>query len=78
MSEAKQGTLAKLEARRVNLDSRIEHVRKRISKDEKRKEQRRKVLAGEFLFRLLGSDWKRVGERLKGEGKLSERDSDLF
>ena len=78
MIDPKVEKLRQLESRRTDLDSKIIGIRKRLARVEKAKLVRRKILAGEYLLRLVGNDWARVVERLKSEGKLSERDAELF
>lgn len=78
MIDPKIEKLRQLESRRTDLDSKIMGIRKRLARVEKAKLVRRKILAGEYLLRLVGNDWARVAERLKSEGKLSERDAELF
>jgi large subunit ribosomal protein L7/L12 len=77
MEEAK-AKLRELEARRVRLAARIQRMRGRMSAEERKKDTRRKILAGAYLIRLMGGDLQRVGRRLREAGFLNFRDAQLF
>lgn len=70
--------LKRLEARRERLAARIQRIRGRANADERKRDTRRKILAGAYLIRLMGGDLKRVGLRLREAGYLAERDAGLF
>ena len=70
--------LKRLEARRERIAVRIQRLRGRANADERKRDTRRKILAGAYLIRLMGGDLKRVGLRLREAGYLAERDAGLF
>ena len=70
--------LKRLEARRERLAARIQRLRGRANADERKRDTRRKILAGAYLIRLMGGDLNRVGLRLREAGYLAERDAGLF
>jgi hypothetical protein len=70
--------LKRMEARRERLAARIQQLRGRANAQERKRDTRRKILAGAYLIRFMGGDLKRVGLRLREAGYLSSRDADLF
>ncbi len=50
----------------------------RKARTEKNRETRRRLLAGDYLYKLLGSDWQRVGKRLQEAAMLKPTDKLLF
>lgn len=77
MEEA-EAKLRELEARRLRLAARIQRMRGRMSAEERKRDTRRKILAGAYLIRLMGGDLQRVGLRLREAGFLKEQDASLF
>ena len=67
-----------LEARRERIAARIQRLRGRANAEERKRDTRRKILAGAYLIRLMGGDLKRVGLRLREAGYLEKRDAGLF
>lgn len=67
-----------LEARRERIAARIQRLRGRANAEERKRDTRRKILAGAYLIRLMGGDLKRVGLRLREAGYLERRDAGLF
>lgn len=68
-----------LEARRARIAARIQRLRGRTAADERKRDTRRKILAGAYLIRLMGGDLERVGKRLMDAGYIiSDRDAALF
>ena len=63
---------------RAQLDARLANARAEMSRQERRDETRRKIIAGVWAFKTLGSDWQRVGEELREAGVLDVRDFKLF
>lgn len=70
--------LKRLEARRERIAARIQRLRGRANADERKRDTRRKILAGAYLIRLMGGDLKRIGLRLREAGYLENRDAGLF
>ena len=71
--------LKRLEARRERIAARIQRLRGRASAEERKRETRRKIIAGAYLIRLMGGDLERVGKRLVEAGYIiSDRDAALF
>ena len=70
--------LEKMEKRLSQLSARVQLAQNRKAKTEKNRETRRRLLAGDYLYKLLGSDWERVGKRLNGSSMLKPADVKLF
>ncbi len=70
--------LERLEVRRAQLDARLSSVRAQVSRQERRDETRRKIIAGAWVFKTHGEDWQRVGEKLRAANMLDARDFTLF
>ncbi len=71
--------LKRLEARRERIAARIQRLRGRANADERKRDTRRKIIAGAYLIRLMGGDLERVGKRLAEAGYIdSDRDAALF
>ena len=77
MDEA-QAKLKRMEAKRARLAARIQQLRGRANTAERKRDTRRKILAGAYLIKLMGGDLKRVGTRLRDAGYLHARDAALF
>ncbi len=78
MSKIKDETIQKMEAQRAKLDARIQLLKNRRDAEERKKDTRRKILAGAYFIKLLGNDLQRVGARLQEAGFLKESDHYLF
>lgn len=78
MSNVKTTTIEKMQAKRAQLDARIQQLKNKQTSEERKKDTRRKILVGAFFIQLLGGDLKRVGNRLKAAGMLQPRDFELF
>ena len=78
MSEIKLETIARMRTQRQRLDARIANMESRKKAEERKKDTRRKILAGVYFIKLLGGDLKRLGLRLYEGGYLDERDFSLF
>ena len=70
--------LKRLEARRERIAARIQQLRGQANTEERKRDTRRKILAGAYLIRLMGGDLKRVGMRLREAGYIEMRDAALF
>jgi hypothetical protein len=70
--------MERLVLRRAQLDARLSTARAQVSRQERRDETRRKIIAGAWAFKTLGEDWRRVGEKLRAASMLDARDSALF
>jgi hypothetical protein len=63
---------------RAQLDARLSTLRVQLTRQERRDETRRKIIAGAWAFKMLGGDWQRVGQKLRDVGMLDFRDAPLF
>lgn len=68
----------RLMMQRAQLDARLANARAQMTRQERRDETRRKIIAGVWAFKMLGNDWQRVGEKLRDAGILDARDASLF
>lgn len=68
----------RLVQQKAQIDARLANARAQFSKQSRRDEARRKIIAGAWAFDFLGRDWCRVGEHLRGAGMLDARDAALF
>jgi hypothetical protein len=78
MSKIKDDTIQKMEEQRAKLDTRIQLLKNKKNTEERKKNTRRKILAGAYLINQLGGDLKHVGRCLSEAGYLPERDRWLF
>lgn len=78
MKIAQDMKLDRLEKKLSQVTAQVNLVRNRKSKIEKNRTTRRRLLAGDYLFKLLGSDWNRVGKRLLDADMLKKGDEHLF
>ncbi len=78
MSKVKIETIEKMQQKKARLDARIHQLKNRQATEERKKDTRRKILAGAFFMSMFGNDLKRVGTRLKESGYLEARDYGLF
>lgn len=78
MGPIKDEAIQKMEAQRAKLDARIQLLKNKKNAEERKKDTRRKILAGAYLIKLMGGDLQRLGMRLKDAGCLDERDRGLF
>jgi len=78
MSKVKIETIEKMQQKKARLDARIQQLKSRQATEERKKDTRRKILAGAFFMSMFGNDLKRVGTRLKESGYLEARDYGLF
>ncbi len=76
--EATELKLRRLEAKRQRLAARIQRLKGVANVQERKRDTRRKILAGAYLIRLMGNDLSRIGARLREAGFLSPRDYSLF
>jgi len=77
-TEKKKTKLEKMEKRLSQLSARVQLAQSRKAKTERNRETRRRLLAGDYLYKLLGSDWERVGKRLANAEMLKPSDEQLF
>ena len=68
----------RLMMQRAQLDARLATAKAEMTRQERRDETRRKIIAGACVFRMLDSDWRRVGEKIRDAGMLDSRDATLF
>lgn len=72
------GAIDRLIDQRNKLNARIEQLRNRELAEERKRDTRRKILAGAYFIRLLDNDLQRVGRELIADKMLLERDYTLF
>ncbi len=70
--------LDRLMTQRAQIDARLSTARAQVSRQERRDETRRKIIAGAWALKSLGGDWQRVGEKLRAANMLDARDFTLF
>lgn len=70
--------LDRLMTKRAQLDARLSTARAQVSRQERRDETRRKIIAGAWAFKTHGEDWRRVGEKLRAANMLDARDYALY
>ena len=68
----------RLMMQRAQLDARLATAKAEMTRQERRDETRRKIIAGACVFRMLDSDWRQVGEKIRDAGMLDARDVRLF
>ena len=68
----------KLVEQRNRLNARIEQIRNKELAEERKRDTRRKILAGAYFIKLMGGNLEKVGETLLDDGMLEERDFELF
>lgn len=78
MSEVKKENIDRLVERKKKLEARIQLLNNRKAKEERKKDTRRKILAGVYMIKLLGNDLSRVAQKLEEAGILKEKDKNLF
>lgn len=70
--------LEKLLEQRAQLETRIQQTRNRDAAEERKRDTRRKILAGAYVIKLAKNDLQQVGKELIAEGMLDQRDYALF
>ena len=70
--------LDKLLQQRAELEARIQQTRNREMAEERKRDTRRKILAGAYVIKLAENDLKKLGKELISAGVLEPRDYALF
>lgn len=70
--------LEKLLEQRTQLEARIQQARNREAAEERKRDTRRKILAGAYVIKLAENDLQRVGRELIAAKVLEPRDYPLF
>lgn len=78
MSKVKNETIEKMQEQKAKLDARIQQLRNRQAMEERKKDTRRKILAGAYFIQLLGGDLEKVGNTLNDAGLLRSGELGLF
>lgn len=78
MSEINKENIDRLVERKKKLEARIQLLNNRKAKEERKKDTRRKILAGAYMIKLLGNDLSRVAQKLEEAGILKDKDRHLF
>ena len=75
---ANKKTMVELKQQRGQINARIQALENRVLAEEKKRDMRRKLLAGAYLLRLLKGDLIQLRKKLAEANMLSERDRRLF
>lgn len=78
MSDTKNSTIEKMAEQRDRLNARLQLLRNKQKSDERKKDTRRKILAGAHLIKTMKGDLLAVGKWLERGAALAERDRGLF
>lgn len=78
MSKVKQETIEKMQQQKARLDARIQQLRSRQAMEERKKDTRRKILAGAYFIKLMGGDLGLVAKEMDKAGHLRSEDRGLF
>ncbi|MBX9960793.1 MAG: hypothetical protein K2Y15_11715 [Burkholderiaceae bacterium] len=78
MSKVKQETIEKMQQQKARLDARIQQLRNRQTREERKKDTRRKILAGAYFIKLMGGDLAMVAKQMDDAGLLRSEDAALF
>lgn len=70
--------LEKLLEQRAQLEGRIQQARNREAAEERKRDTRRRILAGAYVIKLAENDLQRGGRELISAGMLEPRDYALF
>lgn len=70
--------LERLLQQKAELDARIQQTRNREAAEERKRDTRRKILAGAYVIQLAENDLKKLGRELITAGMLEPRDYALF
>lgn len=70
--------LNKLLQQKAELEARIQQTRNREAMEERKRDTRRKILAGAYVIKLAENDLKKLGRELISVGMLESRDYALF
>jgi phage terminase small subunit len=70
--------LDKLLQQRAELEARIQQTRNYEMAEERKRDTRRKILAGAYVIKLAENDLKKLGRELIAAGMLEPRDFALF
>lgn len=70
--------LERLLQQTAELDARIQQTRNREAAQERKRDTRRKILAGAYVIQLAENDLRKIGRELIAAGMLEPRDYALF
>jgi len=70
--------LEKLLLQKAELEARIQQTRNRKAAEERKRDTRRKILAGAYVIQLAENDLQKIGRELIVAGMLEPRDYFLF
>jgi hypothetical protein len=70
--------LEKLLQQKAELEARIQQTKNREALEERKRDTRRKILAGAYVIKLAENDLKKLGEELISVGMLEPKDYVLF
>ena len=70
--------LDKLLQQKAELEARIQQTRNREMAEERKRDTRRKILAGAYVIKLAENDLRKLGKELISAGMLEPRDYVLF
>lgn len=78
MSKVKQETIEKMQQQKAKLDARIQQLKNRQATEERKKDTRRKILAGAYFIKLMNGDLAAIGNEIHSAGLLRGLDAELF
>ena len=70
--------LNKLLQQKAALEARIQQTKNREAVEERKRDTRRKILAGAYVIKLAENDLKKLGRELISTGMLEPKDYALF
>ena len=70
--------LNKLLQQKADLEARIQQTKNREAMEERKRDTRRKILAGAYVIKLADNDLQKLGKELISAGMLEPRDYALF
>jgi phage terminase small subunit len=78
MKKMSKPNLNKLLQQKTELEARIQQTKNREAMEERKRDTRRKILAGAYVIKLADNDLKKLGRELISSGMLEPRDYALF
>ncbi|MFZ6773246.1 hypothetical protein ACO0LB_11080 [Undibacterium sp. SXout7W] len=78
MKKMSKPNLNKLLQQKAELETRIQQTKNREAMEERKRDTRRKILAGAYVIRLAENDLRKLGKELIAAGILEPRDYALF
>lgn len=70
--------LKKLLQQKAELEARIQQTKNREAMEERKRDTRRKILAGAYVMKMFEGDLQKLGKELIAAGMLEPRDYAIF